>query len=195
MELTKKIKLASIRAKFSLIESSGVLSDICDIFNETMSWHSWERNKENNWELSNYLNKYVFIPSHEGGVEKSFEFFSEAMNKTYEQTGKLISFIGLKENNIELLLYETGKDIDGECKFGVFEVLKGGQVVLECSCSHDLPVYLNAWHPMVINYVSDTSWKSSVKSFINHIKHDKELEQIKARTNAEDYLIKKHKND
>ena len=194
MELIKKIKLANIKRKYSSVESSGVLSDICDIFNETMNWHSWEQNKEANWKLSEYLNEYAFIPSHERGTKKSFESFSEVMNKTYEETGKLISFIGLKENNIELLLYETGKDIDGESKFGIFEVLKDGQVVLECSCYHKLPAYLDAWQQMTINYVSDTSWKSSVKSFIHHINHDKELKKIEAKTNAEDYLIKKHKD-
>jgi hypothetical protein len=194
MELNKKIKLANIKRKFLSIESSGVLEEICDIFNETMNWHSWEQNKDANWTLSDYLRDYAFIPSYEKGAKKSFESFSEHMNKTYEQTGKLISFIGLKENNIELLLYETGIDRDGVCKFGIFEVLKDGKVVLECSCSHDLPVFLDAWRPLTLNYVSDTSWKSSIKSFRNHLEHDKELKQIEAKTNAEDYLIKKHKD-
>lgn len=194
MELNKQIELANIKRKFLAIESSGVLPEICKIFNETMNWHLYQLNEDANWTLSDYLKDYAFIPSHQQGIKKTFEFFSELNNKTYEQEGKLLSFIGLKEKNIELLLYETGKDIDGECKFGVFEVLKDGKVVLECSCSHDLPSYIDNWRPLTLNYVSDTSWKSSIKSFRNHLKHDKVLKQEEARTNAEDYLINKHKD-
>ena len=194
MELNKQIKLANIKRKFLAIESSGVLPEICKIFNETMNWYLYEQLEDTTWKLSDYLRDYVYIPSYEKGAKKSFESFSESLNQTVEQEGKLISFIGLKEKNIELLLYETGKDIDGEYKFGIFVVLKDGKVLLECSCSHDLPKYIDDWRPLKLNYVSDTSWKSSIKSFRNHLKHDKVLKQEEARTNAEDYLINKHKD-
>lgn len=189
----EKIKL--IQERFSLVSKTGVLKDICYILKETWHWKSWSENEQSDWNFSEYISQFVFNTSYESGRKKNFEsYLGHGFNEIHISEGELQTSIGIKEPNIELLLYSTGfSHYDRENEFGEIEVLKDGNLVLEFSCIRT--TYeddYDEWESNTISYATDLDWIQSVKEFKEHLIHQKNLEKLEGDTSESDFLIKRH---
>ncbi len=196
---SEKEKLELLKEKHDLIEKSNVMHCITNIFHKTRHWKSWSENKSVSWQLPESLVDVFFFPSVGLGAEKTFERI--LFGKIYKSRKKLETTIGLKKSGIELFLY-----ISEEGDFGVVEVVKSGELVLEFDVHSGRNNYssywcdnlyrdLNKYYPdrSGIKFVSSIDWFADVLEIPEHLEHQKRLEKMMNQRVEEDYLIQRNK--